>query len=79
MRVPTQRLHRGTFFARCVVPRGSRLPSELALPGGVPALLVARGGVVLGKAHISQFGGQDIWGEQVRRTVGAAGAASNTR
>jgi hypothetical protein len=32
----------------------------------VPALLVAVQGSLLGKAHITQFGGHDIWEEEVR-------------
>jgi hypothetical protein len=54
------------------VSRGSsaRLAAELGLPHGVPALLVAKGGALLGKAHISQFGGaDDVWDEQVRRRL----------
>lgn len=59
-------LRRGTYFARVVVQRGSALVARLQLPQGVPALLVALQGLVLGKAHISQFGAHDIWEEEVR-------------
>jgi hypothetical protein len=52
-----------------VVQRGSPLVSQLQLPQGVPALLVAVRGLVLGRAHITQFGGHDIWEEEVRRLV----------
>jgi hypothetical protein len=48
-----------------VVQRGSPLVSRLQLPQGVPALLVVLHGLVAGKAHISQFGGHDIWEEEV--------------
>jgi hypothetical protein len=48
-----------------VVQRGSPLVSRLQLPQGVPALLVALQGSLLGKAHITQFGGHDIWEEEV--------------
>lgn len=58
---------RGTYFARCVVSRNSPLVATLQLPHGVPALLVAKHGAVLGKAHIHQFGGgADIRDEEVR-------------
>ncbi|WIA31803.1 hypothetical protein OEZ86_002671 [Tetradesmus obliquus] len=57
--------YRGTYFARVVVQRGSALVARLQLPQGVPALLVALQGLVLGKAHISQFGAHDIWEEEV--------------
>lgn len=57
--------YRGTYFARVVVQRGSPLVSRLQLPQGVPALLVVLHGLVAGKAHISQFGGHDIWEEEV--------------
>jgi hypothetical protein len=57
---------RGTYFGRCVVSRSSPLAAQLQLPHGVPALLVAKHGAVLGKAHIDQFGGADIWEEEVR-------------
>lgn len=63
---------RGTYFARCVVSRSSPLAAQLQLPHGVPALLVAKHGAVLGKAHIDKFGGADIWEEEVRPScVGA--------
>jgi hypothetical protein len=48
-----------------VVQRGSPVVSRLHLPQGVPALLVALQGSLLGKAHITQFGGHDIWEEEV--------------
>jgi hypothetical protein len=51
---------------RVVVQRGSPLVARLQLPQGVPALLVAVQGSLLGKAHITQFGGHDIWEEEVR-------------
>ncbi|KAF6256722.1 hypothetical protein COO60DRAFT_84517 [Scenedesmus sp. NREL 46B-D3] len=57
--------YRGTYFARVVVQRGSPLVSRLQLPLGVPALLVAVQGSLLGKAHITQFGGHDVWEEEV--------------
>jgi hypothetical protein len=59
---------RGTYFARCVVSRNSPLVAQLQLPHGLPALLVAKHCAVLGKAHIHQFGGADVWDEEV--TVG---------
>lgn len=59
---------RGTYFARCVVSRSSPLAAQLQLPHGVPALLVAKHGALLGKAHIDQFGGADIWEEEVRQS-----------
>lgn len=52
---------------RCVVSRNTPLAAQLELPRGLPALLVVKHGVVLGKAHISQFGDStDIWDEEVR-------------
>jgi hypothetical protein len=60
-------VRRGTYFARAVVSRGSPLVCQLQLPHGVPALLVAKHCALLGKAHIQQFGGADIWEEEVSR------------
>lgn len=57
--------YRGTYFVRCVVSRGTPLVAQLQLPHGIPALLVVKHGAVLGKAHINQFGGADIWSEEV--------------
>lgn len=59
---------RGTYFARSLVSRSSPLIAQLQLPHGVPALLVAKHCALLGKAHINQFGGADIWEEQVRHS-----------
>jgi len=60
---------RGTYFVRCVVSRGTPLVAQLQLPHGIPALLVVKHGAVLGKAHINQFGGADIWSEEVRQPL----------
>jgi hypothetical protein len=57
---------RGTYFARSVVSRSSPLIAQLQLPRGIPALLVAKHCALLGKAHTNQFGGADIWDEEVR-------------
>lgn len=61
---------RGTYFARSVVSRSSPLIAQLQLPHGIPALLVAKHCALLGKAHIDQFGGADIWDEEVRQGLG---------
>ncbi|KAF8070999.1 hypothetical protein HT031_001080 [Scenedesmus sp. PABB004] len=78
--------YRGTYFARVVVARGTPLVARLQLPGGVPALLVARDGALLGRAQLSQFGGHDIWEEEVlsylrrfRALLGGEGEAGGAR
>lgn len=65
---PPPNTRSGTYFARCVVPRGSALPSRLGLPCGPPALLAVRQGALLGRAPLSALGGGgggDVWDEVV--------------
>eukprot|EP00879_Flechtneria_rotunda_P014721 GHRR01015383.1.p2 GENE.GHRR01015383.1~~GHRR01015383.1.p2 ORF type:complete len:195 (+),score=70.28 GHRR01015383.1:712-1296(+) len=57
--------YRGTYFARVLTSQQSPVVAQLQLPHGVPALLVGRDGCLLGKAHLSQFGRDDIWEEEV--------------